>query len=912
MVALNQLVLVCLTYVVFLFGVAFMAERAALRGRGQALLRSPIVYTLSMSIYCTAWTFYGAVGYAARSGLEYLTIYLGPSLVMVGWWWVLRRLVRIGRSQRVTSIADLISSRYGKSNVLAIAVTVMAVIGVTPYIALQLQSVVLSLSIFAASDTGLTAGEDSFNATRAALWVAAGLAVFTVIFGTRNLNVNERHHGIVIAVAVEAVVKLVALLAVGIFVVWGLAGGLGETLARIDASAIGTWEVQGSRWAALTMLSAAAFLCLPRMFQVMVVENDDERHLQIASWAFPAYLMLISLFVVPIAVVGLDLMPQGANPDLFVLSLPLSQNQNGLAMLSFLGGFSSATSMVIVATLALSTMVSNHIVMPIWLAFGKGGATQSGDVRNVVIRARRVSILIIISLGFFYYRASGGSGALAAIGTISFGGVAQFLPALMGGLFWRGATRMGALCGLGVGFALWVFTMLLPSFGPDVFLSREVFSQGLLGLEWLRPQALFGLEGLDPTVHAVFWSLTLNALVFIVVSLFTFPDPIERLQGAQFVNVLQHGAPTRGWTASVAGSEDLMIMAQRILGAREAQAFFRAEAEAQGLAGQLPEPTPAFVQALERELAASVGAATAHAMVSQIVGGTSVSVQDLLAVADESAQMLEYSSQLELKSRELSETAEQLRAANEKLTQLSLQKDAFLSQISHELRTPMTSIRSFSEILRDAGAMEEADKTRYASIIHSETIRLTRLLDDLLDLSVLENGQVSLHLGQERLSSILDRALTTALAGTDRRMAVEVGPGTKGIVLQTDLDRLVQVFINLISNAQKYCHAEEPKLTITARRTGKGLTIDFVDNGAGIAPDEQAVIFEKFYRVTGSQGDGAGLGLAICQEIMARLGGRITYVTGKEGAAFRVNLPRSALVEEPAGAAAEQRPDQLV
>ncbi|WP_386627031.1 ATP-binding protein [Sulfitobacter geojensis] len=896
-VGINQLVFVCLAYVVILFAVAFLAERASAQGRFGAILRSPVIYTLSLSIYCTAWTFYGAVGYAARSGLEYVTIYLGPSLVMIGWWWILRRLVSIGRSQRVTSIADLISSRYGKSNALAIVVTLMAVIGVTPYIALQLQSVVLSLSIFAKAEA---AGGQAFNATPAAFWVATGLALFTVLFGTRNLNVNERHHGIVIAVAVEAVVKLVALLAVGIFVVWGLAGGLGETLARIDASDIGEWEVQGSRWTALTFLSAAAFLCLPRMFQVMVVENDDERHLQIASWAFPAYVMLMSLFVVPIAVVGLDLLPAGSNPDLFVLSLPLSQNQNGLATLSFLGGFSSATSMVIVATLALSTMVSNHIVMPVWLALRQGGATQSGDVRGVIILARRMCILLIIALGFFYYRASGGSGALAAIGTISFGGVAQFLPALLGGIFWRGATRAGAFCGLGTGFALWIFTMLLPSFGVDVALSKDTFEQGLLGINWLRPQALFGIDGLDPTVHAVVWSMSLNTLAFTVVSVFSFPEPIERLQGAQFVNVLDHSGPSRVWTASVAGSEDLMIMSQRIMGATEAQIFFHKQTKAQGLSGHLPEPTPAFIDALERELAASVGAATAHAMVSQIVGGSAISVQDLLAVADESAQMLEYSSQLEQKSRQLTETAAKLRAANEKLTQLSLQKDGFLSQISHELRTPMTSIRSFSEILRDTGSLSEEDKTRYASIIHAETIRLTRLLDDLLDLSVLENGQVSLHLGQEPLHSVLARAVTTVVSGGDGRLHVHITPQEEDVVLNTDLDRLVQVFINLISNAQKYCQADAPALTITPQLTPTGLAIDFVDNGKGIAGDEQAVVFEKFYRVGGSQGDGAGLGLAICQEIMERLGGQVRYLEGSTGGAFRVTLPHAAMAGQTA------------
>ncbi|MGJ8618570.1 MAG: ATP-binding protein, partial [Sulfitobacter sp.] len=707
--------------------------------------------------------------------------------------------------------------------------------------------------------------------------------------------VNERHHGVVIAVAVEAVVKLVALLAVGIFVVWGLAGGISDTLTRIDASAIGEWHVQGSRWVALTMLSAAAFLCLPRMFQVMVVENVDERYLQIASWAFPLYLMLMSLFVVPIAVVGLDLMPAGSNPDLFVLSLPLSQGQNGLAMLSFLGGFSSATSMVIVATLALSTMVSNHIVMPIWLALRQDGATQSGDVRNVVILARRLSILLIIALGYLYYRASGGSGALAAIGTISFGGVAQFLPALLGGIFWRGATRMGALCGLGIGFALWVFTMLLPSFGADVALSLTTLEQGLWGIGWLRPEALFGIEGMDPTVHAVVWSLSLNTLVFWSVSLFTFPDPIERLQGAQFVNVFDHSSPTRGWTASVAGSEDLMIMAQRILGADEAGSFFQAQSKAQGTAGGLPEPTPQFVQALERELAASVGAATAHAMVAQIVGGTSVSVQDLLAVADESAQMLEYSSQLEAKSRELSETAAQLRNANEKLTQLSLQKDSFLSQISHELRTPMTSIRSFSEILRDAKGMKAADKTRYASIIHSETIRLTRLLDDLLDLSVLENGQVTLNMRTGQVSDVLDQAVITALAAASQPLKIIRDPKAEAVTITTDMDRLAQVFINLVANAQKYCRADDPQLTIDVRHDNQMLTVDFVDNGEGIAADAQEVIFEKFFRISGEVGDGAGLGLAICHEIMTRLGGEITYLPKMTGTAFRVRLPLNDL-----------------
>ncbi len=315
----NLLVAVSMGYVAILFAVAFAAERR--RGAAQGRwLRSPLVYTLSLSVYCTAWTFYGAVGYAARSGLEYLTIYLGPSLVMVGWWWILRKLVRIARTQRVTSIADLISSRFGKSAPIGALVTLIAVAGITPYIALQLKSLSLTFSAFTGSLEGAAADVDAV-----AFWSAIGLAVFTILFGTRNLDPSERHHGVVMAIAVEAVVKLGALLAVGVFVIWGLGGGVGGILQEIDDTAIPLWSGDGSRWLGLTLLSAAAFLTLPRMFHVLVVENDGDRHLAVASWAFPLYIFLMSLVVVPIAGVGLDRLPPGSNPDLFVLTLPLSE-----------------------------------------------------------------------------------------------------------------------------------------------------------------------------------------------------------------------------------------------------------------------------------------------------------------------------------------------------------------------------------------------------------------------------------------------------------------------------------------------------------------------------------------------------------------------------------------------------------
>ncbi|WP_456388994.1 ATP-binding protein [Profundibacter sp.] len=886
MLSFNILIAVCLAYVVALFLIAFVADRRAKRGQ-LGWLRSPLVYTLSLSIYCTAWTFYGAVGYAARSGLEFLTIYLGPTLVMVGWWWILRKLVRIGRSQRITSIADLISSRYGKSNLLGVIVTLMAVIGTTPYIALQLQSVTLSFAVFAQDRAGGTWGASDLNA--AALWVAAGLALFTVLFGTRNLDANERHYGVVTAIAAEAVMKLFALIAVGVFVVWGVADGAGDILTRIDASPIADWDMRPGRWVSLTFLSAVAFLTLPRMFQVMVVENVDERHLATASWAFPLYLFLMSLFVVPIAVVGLDLLPAGSNPDLFVLTVPLSQGRDGLAILSFLGGFSSATSMVIIAAIALSTMVSNHIVMPIWLSVAQQGATVSGDVRQVVLTARRISIAVILALGYAYFRVSGGGAALAAIGLISFVGVAQFLPALLGGIFWRGATKVGAAAGLLTGFALWAYTLFLPSFGSSFILPASVLAQGPFGIGWLRPQALFGVSGMDALLHALFWSLVLNTIAFCAGSLASFPKPQERLQGAQFVNVFDHNPKAQGWFSGAAEAEDLLVMAQRILGPAQAQGLFARAAERQGKAGFLPDTSPDFLQRLERELAGSVGAATGHAMIGQIVGGSSVSVDDLMAVADETALMMEYSSQLEEKSAELGRTARQLREVNEKLTDLSVQKDAFLSQISHELRTPMTSIRAFSEILREGG-MSSKERKKYAMIIHDETIRLTRLLDDLLDLSVLENGQVELNMQTVDLHDVIERSMVSA--GTSGGLVIRRDAAREMVEVRTDPDRLSQVFINLIVNARKYCAAQSPELRIKTRLTEGCVEIDFVDNGAGIPTKSQPLIFEKFSRLGDHRAaGGAGLGLAISREIMNNLGGSITYLPGQGGAAFRVSLP---------------------
>lgn len=871
----NVILAVSLGYVACLFALAWTVDRRAARG-GAGWLRSPVVYTLSLSVYCTAWTFYGAVGSAARSGLEFATIYIGPTLVFIGWWWLLAKIVRIGRTHRITSIADMISSRYGKSGALAAFATIVAVTAATPYIALQLQSLTLSYEAI----TGGGADQDA----RIAFWAALGLGVFTILFGTRSLDENERHHGVVAAIAAEAIVKLAALIAVGLYAVVSVAGGMEAAFAQTSAETLALDQVFGPRWMTLLFLAGAAIICLPRQFQVTVVENADERHLATASWMFPAYLMLISLFVLPIAAVGLSSMPIGANPDLFVLTLPLTRGDDALAIFAFIGGFSAATSMVIVSTIALSTMVSNHIVAPLSVRLMAGaGRERSGDVQRALLASRRVAILFVLALGYVYFRIAGRSEALAATGLIAFCGVAQFLPPLIAGVFWRGATRAGAAAGLTAGFALWLYTLFLPSFGGDVLLSAEVIADGAFGIAALKPYALFGVAGGDPLVHATVWSVGANVSALVLVSLATSMSPLERLQATLFVDVFR-SEPLRALSLvrRSAASSDLYVLAQRILGARTATEVFQSAAARQGKTGGLPDPTPIFISRLERELAGSVGAASAHAMVGRIAGGETISMDELMDIADENARLRRATEALRVKSAEAEQSADQLRAANERLTTLDAQKDEFLSQVSHELRTPMTSVRSFAEILEREPGLDAAARSRFAAIIQSESERLTRLLDEIRDLSFLDDPRGPAEVGPVNPDAILRAAAEIALAPhPDGRVDVAWRLGAPNAAIVANADRLSQVFINLISNA--VIHNDKPTARVELRTSVAGgrWRLEVTDDGPGVAPEDRPRIFETFFRR--SNAGSAGLGLPISAKIMRLFGGDVTVEEAEGG-----------------------------
>jgi Na+/proline symporter len=897
MISANLVLATALVYVAILFGVAFFGDRRARQDR-LGWLQSPVVYTLSISIYCTSWTFYGAVGSAAHSGLEFATIYVGPTLVFAGWWFFLRKLVRIGQLHRITSVADMLSSRYGKSAGLAALVTVIVVAASTPYIALQLKAVTTSFQVV--SSAGPVALSGFYSASpnfQLAFWIAVGMAVFTILFGTRNIDANERHHGVVAAIALEAMVKLLAMTAVGLLIVVGVAGSPAAIFARMPADMLHVDEVFGPRWVTLCFLSGAAVICLPRQFQVTVVEIGDERHLRTAAWMFPLYLFLYSLFVLPIAIAGLSYLPAGANPDMFMLTLPIWAGREEIALLTFLGGFSAATSMVIVASIALSTMISNHIIMPVALRLPWLSLNASGDVRRLLVRSRRFSICLILLLGFLYFRLSARFNPLASIGLTSFAGVAQLLPCLVGGLFWRHATTRGAVAGLATGAVVWAYTLLLPSFNGEFLLSADTIANGLFGLGWLRPQALFGMHGPDPLVHSVFWSITLNTVVFAVVSLLREPRPLEHLQSTLFVDVFRNrSADTSRFVSRSAATYDLNLLAQRLIGVDEARLLFEAGGQGRNLEPGFPIADDALITELERKLAGSVGAASARAMVSQVVTGETISLTELWKIADETQRVRDYSHRLEAQSRQLVEAASELRSANERLTQLDAEKDDFLSQVSHEVRTPMTSIRSFSDILLHTPDLERERSERFLRIIHDESLRMTRLLDGILDLSVLEGGHTSWTLAPTDPDVALDNAvsLCSGLAAAPRVRLLDTGRAALACVM-ADGDRLSQVFINLISNAIKYNTSPEPTVRIGSALRDGCYEVRVEDNGPGIGADARERLFSKFSRgwtrtYAGTQG--AGLGLAISWQIMRRLGGTLELMPDSgSGACFVVRMP---------------------
>jgi Na+/proline symporter/signal transduction histidine kinase len=913
------ILLISFAYLGVLFAIAYWGDKRADAGR--SIIANPTIYALSMAVYATSWTFYGSVGRAAASGVGFLPIYLGPTLMAALWWLVLRKMIRISKLNRITSIADFIAARYGKSSLLGGLVTVIAVIGILPYIALQLKAVSSSFLLLLQYPEVLMPAKGASVALLqdTALYVALLLAAFTMVFGTRHLDATERHEGMVAAIAFESLVKLLAFLAVGVFVTFGLYGGFADLfehamqLPRVTQLLTlgGPAGTYGS-WIGLILLSMLSILFLPRQFQISVVENVNEDHLSKAVWLFPLYLFAINIFVLPIALAGLmQFTPGQVDADTFVLSLPMAHRQEALALFVFIGGLSAATGMVIVETIAMSTMICNDLVMPLLLRWKAKVLSGRSDLSGLLLGIRRGAIVALMMLGYAYYRVAGEAYALVSIGLVSIAAVAQFAPAMLGGMDWRHGTRAGALSGLALGFVLWAYTALLPSFSKSGWLPLSFIEQGPAGISLLKPLALFGLGGLDDISHALFWSMLFNVGGYVAVSLFGRQDIREHAQALLFVDVFRATGRRSIWRGS-ASLPEMVELVGRFLGRQRAREAFDEHARARGVApGDELQADAALMQFAETLLAGAIGAASARVMLASVVKEEPLGMDEVLDILDEASQVIAYSHQLEQKSRALEAATAELRAANERLKELDRMKDDFISTVTHELRTPLTSIRAFSEILSDDPDMSPAKRAQFIGIIVKESERLTRLINQVLDLSKLESGNAEWHASEIDLKQVIDDAVSaTSQLLREHDVAVTTERPAAVPALRADRDRLVQVMLNLISNAVKFCPRTGGRIAITLRVLGDSLQVDVQDNGIGIAVDDQELIFEKFRQVGDPMTDkpqGTGLGLPISRQIVQHFGGRLWVRSAPgQGATFSFSVPlnmaeRALLVPQAAG-----------
>ncbi|MEN1727058.1 MAG: PAS domain-containing hybrid sensor histidine kinase/response regulator [Pseudomonadota bacterium] len=644
------IVAISLLYVGVLFFLAWWGDKQA-RKRGR-IFSHPVIYSLSLAVYCTSWTFYGAVGQAARTGWDFLPVYLGPLLMFLLFGGLILRIVRVSKEQNITSISDFLASRFGKTQRLAVLVTVVAVIGVVPYIALQLKAISMGFALLTSESMNVLAYDQSTPMWRdTALMIALVLAVFTILFGTRQLDATEHHPGLMLAVAFESLVKLLAFVAVGIFVTWSMFDGLSSVnpLLLDDVSVAPMFAPDSLSLSFLTILviSMLAAFCLPRQFHVTVVESTSEREVKWARWLFPVYLVLIAFFIIPVAVAGLVTFGSAEDADAFMLLLPMSAGQNLLTLLAMLGGFSAATGMVIVAAVALSIMVSNDIIMPTLLRVPLTSRASGADLGRSLLIIRRVVIIGLLLMAWVYYRLFGYNESLANIGLLSFAAVAQFGPLVVAAMIWRGANRRGAMTGLSLGFGFWLYALLMPGVLRALDLGADFLASGPFDLAVLRPEMLFGLEIQDPLTHGVLVSLTFNILGLLLGSLSGGVRAIDRIQANAFLGVASAAGSDSVPRTGIARVGDFMNLTRRFLGEQRTLQTFGDFAQLQGRPLVESEPASAeLVRHTERVLSGVIGASSARLVLSSALAGSGMPFDQVVSLLDQTSQKLKFRDEL--------------------------------------------------------------------------------------------------------------------------------------------------------------------------------------------------------------------------------------------------------------------------
>jgi Na+/proline symporter/nitrogen-specific signal transduction histidine kinase len=891
-----SLLVILSAYLAVLFYIAYWAEK---KGNSK-WTNNPMIYSFSLAVYCTAWTYYGSVGVAADSGLSYLPIYLGPVIIAPSWILILRKIIRISRVNKIASIADFISLRYGNSRFLGAIVTVICLTGIIPYIALQLKAIAETFHVVTKTEIRSYIFDDTTT------YVAIALALFASYYGTRYVDASEKRKGIVTAVALESVLKLVFFVIIGIYVTFFVFDGFDDIYQKAslldhfkEKNAIGGLP-QAINWFLLCLLSMFAIFLLPRQFQVGVVENNRENHINTAVWLFPLYLLLFNVFVYPIAWGGNILFAgQDVNSDAYSLLIPQLFNNQTLTVLVFLGGFSAAISMIVVSSIGLSTMITNNILIPYNLL----GELKSEEISNrLILNSRKIGIFLLIILSYFIYRFFGLDYNLVSIGMVAFVIISQLAPAFFGALFWRRGSRLGAIYSIIIGFIVCIYTLLIP-YSIGISNSGSTFiSKGFMGIELLKPFQLFGLDYLQPVTHALFWSLLFNSVAYFAISVSFKGNYRERNYAEMFVDINKYISNHEDafiWRGT-AYRNDIEKVLIRFLGierTKRAMNIFNVKYNVD-VTQELADAR--LIKFSENLLTGHIGTASARILISSVVKEEKISLPEVLKILEESKENIIINKKLTETSKELKEITAQLQEANISLMEKDQQKDEFLDTVTHELRTPITAIRAASEILHDDDEIPEELKKQFLQNIISESDRLNRLIDKILDLEKFETGKQTLHPAKNNLIETIEKSIEPLQQLIKNKNISIYIESKNSVIAYYDEDRIFQVITNLVSNAIKFCPEEEGLITLQVTDNDVFIETRVIDNGKGVPHNDFEAIFEKFYQSINQnikKPEGSGLGLAICKQIIEHHKGKIWVEPSVKGACIVFTLPKNNNIE---------------
>ncbi len=890
------LIFVIVLYLGFLFFIAYWAEV----NKKSKLVKSPYIYALSLAVYCSAWTYYGSIGVAARSGVEFLAIYLGPVIAAPLWIYILQKIIRLSKVYNISSIADFISLRYGNNRSVGAIVTIICALSIIPYISLQLKAVAESFNILSYSDD--FSNESKYLFTDTTFYIAIILAFFSAFYGTLRYDASQQKRGLFFAVSVESIIKLAVFVFVGIYVCFYLFDSPQDIYVKasknFDVSSLTKFNglEDGINWWFTIVLSFLAIFLLPRQFQASVVENKNKKQLHSAIWFFPLYLLIFNVFVLFIAFGGRLNFSENVNADYYSLLLPLQNGDHFLAVLVFIGGFSAVISMVVVSTLALSTMLSNNLIIP--YGFIKTFQKHEHEKNQKLIKnIRRLSVFSLITISFLLYRFVNPQTTLFSIGLLSFLLVAQLAPSFFIGMFWNRGSAFGAKSGMITGLAVVFILYVFPFFQNTDFTDASVRTVNQAEILYFQAESL---SFLSPVNHCFFWSLSLNIFAFIGFSLIRRGNYRERNYGEVFVNssaAINMKEDSFVWKGD-AEARDIINIWDRFIGAERAERaldIFKRRYKIQDIG---TKADARLINFSEKLLTGAVGSASAKILISNVAKEQPIPLVEVLKILEENREAIASNKQLTKQSEQLLGLTEELKTANDSLKKQDKLKDDFLNAVAHELKTPITSIQASSEVLKDNTDMPDDLKNQFLENIMFDTERITKLINDILDLEKLATGRVKLNRITQNLMDTIQHAIDTLKPIADKKnVELKLKSFQNEIFLKHDDDKMIQVFTNLLSNAVKFVERDMGKIQIKIENDLKYIIISIEDNGTGVPKVDRPYIFDKFYQSDEQafkKNEGSGFGLAICKQII-ELHQAFIYLdeTYSTGAKFIIKLPKT-------------------